>query len=74
MRSSDANSEWVATYDIVLFSSAQSKRIALVGRNKNVLPDALQARYRRHQAIRFLPVALFSAIVLAGFVSRWVCA
>jgi hypothetical protein len=73
MRASDVSSEWAATYDKVLFSSAQSKRIGLVGSNANRLPDVLQAKYRRYRLIRLLPVAFFAAIVLAGIVSRWVC-
>jgi hypothetical protein len=73
MRESDAKSEWLLTHDLILHSSAQSKRIALVSRYINLMPGPLKERYRRYRVIRIIPIAVFATIVLIGILARWLC-
>jgi hypothetical protein len=73
MREGNAKSEWLLTYDKILYSSAQSKRIALVEQYVDLMPVTLRERYRRYRVIRIIPVVIFATIVLVGIVARWLC-
>jgi hypothetical protein len=73
MRGSVASAAWLSVSGNLL-QSIQSKRIALLHENLNLLSTDLRKRYGRYQMIRLIPVFFLAALVIIGITSRWLCA
>lgn len=53
--------------------SVQPKRLALIGRQVDLVLAPLAERYRRYKLLRIIPMVFFATIVFVGIVARWIC-
>lgn len=69
MKEGVADTEWRATYEKALLSTAERHRIAIIGKNLEALPAKLQQEYKKYRFLRIIPFVVFCAIVVLGIVS-----